>query len=209
MRGFPLPIENHAEKTLKTAIFDIETTGLEAVGAGWILCAVIKPYGSSQRKIFRYDQMGCRLGHEIPLLKALLSALNEYEVWVGHNIDRFDWPYIQSRCAVLGIQAPMPNMTYDTLKAFRRTGLKTVQNSFGKPTGRLDHIVDFFGISQMKTPIYPREHWKTVWEQGQERKTAMNHLVEHCVSDVEMNEAILPRLFALDYGATLKRPLHR
>lgn len=184
---------------MKTCVFDIETTDLAAVGSGWILCAVILDADRGTKQVYRYDESKCELGHEAKLVEAIVKALSEYPVWIGHNIDKFDWPYIKSRANALGIPIHLDTtVTYDTLKAFRRSGLRTIANSYGKPTGRLDHIADFFGIEQLKTPIYPREHWVTVWGQGVNRRKAMDKLVDHCLRDVKLNDQVYRRLWLAD-----------
>jgi uncharacterized protein YprB with RNaseH-like and TPR domain len=184
-------------------VFDIETTSLEAIGAGWMLCAVVLDLQTRKNYILRYDNLECQLGHEGRLVKALLYGLSRYQVLIGHNINRFDWPYIKSRAIRNSIEiSPYRfGVSYDTLPAFRRCGFKTVPNMIGKPTCRLDHIIDFFGIEQEKTPLYPREHWVSVWGDGENdnaRKLAMDNLVDHCVKDVRMNEQIFWRLWESD-----------
>lgn len=185
---------------MRTCIFDIETSDLAAVGPGFVLCAIVKEEEKDKLFTFRYDQIkGCSPGNDKELVKELLDCLLSYRILIGHNIEEFDWKYLRTRAAFWGLDYKSTGVvTYDTLKAFRRTGFKTVSNFVGKPTGRLDHIIDFFGLNQEKTPIYPREHWVTVWGQGQEREMAMNKLVAHCKSDVRMTEEIYNRLWVND-----------
>ena len=188
----------------RSAVFDIETTSLDAVGAGVILCAVVKELGKSPI-VYRYDDMKQAPGNDLRLVRALLNELGNYSLLIGHNIDNFDWNFIRTRAMIHGLSMPQPPLGYDTLTAFKRTGFKTVPNIKGRPTGRLDHVVDMFGIPQMKTALYPREHWQTVWGNKEQRREAMHKLVEHCIYDCEMNEQVFYRLFQNDSGATLKR----
>lgn len=189
---------------MNIAVLDLETTSLDAVGGGMIVCGVIKPLGE-EPLVWRYDEFGDKPGKEKKMLTDLLKMLQPWHLLVGHNIVRFDWGMLKSRAALLGVPFLLHPLAYDTMLAFKRTGLRTVLNQVGKPTAALDHIIDFFGFEQKKTKIYPREHWKTVWETGEERKKAMDGLVEHCVSDVEMTEKIYWKL--LDYDAVER--LHR
>jgi DNA polymerase elongation subunit (family B) len=187
------------------AVFDLETTDLSAVGSGFILCAVIKPL-RGKPKIYRYDEMHCRPGHEKRLLQAILDELGQYDLWIGHNAEKFDFAFLKSRATILGLPFPYQPFIYDTAAAFRRIGLLTTRNPVtGRPKANLDHVVDFFGLQQKKTPIYPREHWKTVWESGKNRELAMKYLVDHCVSDVEMNEEIYWKLLKADNVWGLRR----
>lgn len=189
---------------MKEAVFDIETSDLAAVGAGVLLCCVIKPVGGKP-SVLRYDDLHCKPGHEARLVKEVIKALAPYDLLIGHNIDRFDLCYLKSKCAVFGLPFDLHALTYDTLKAFKRIGLRTRQNNFGKPSASLAFVVDFFGFPQRKTGIYPREHWQTVWGEGNDRREAMNHLVEHCLADVDMNTEIYHRLFALDTKCVIRR----
>ncbi len=124
---------------------------------------------------------------------------------MGHNIERFDLNYIRTRAVIHDISIPKRPFVYDTMKAFKRLGYLTVQNMIGKPSARLDMIVDLYGIPQRKTALYPRHHWQTVWGQKEKRRQAMDALVEHCVLDVGMNEDIYTRLFNADMNVNLKR----
>lgn len=189
---------------MKACVFDIEATSLAAVGSGMILCAVIQPLGE-QPKIFRYDRLSCPPGKEIILLRHIFQELDKYQLWIGHNIKGYDWPMLKSRALLLDVITPKGAFFYDTCLAFRRLGYKTSPNAIGKPTASLDHVVDFFGYVQRKTKIYPREHWRTVWETGGERRRAMDNLVEHCVADVKMNEDIYWKLVGVDMTARLER----
>lgn len=190
--------------TFNAAVFDIETTGIDAVAPGNILCAVIKPLGGKE-KILRYDEMHLSPGNDKFLARALINELCKYDLLIGHNIERFDWNFIKTRALIHGIPIPKRPFVYDTMKAFKRLGYLTVPNIVGKPTARLDHVVDMFGIKQRKTALYPREHWKTVWGNKKERRNAMDALVEHCVYDVAMNEDIYVRLFEQDDRVILRR----
>lgn len=189
---------------MKIAVLDLETTALDAVGGGMIVCGVIKPLGRSPI-VFRYDEYGDLPGHEVRMLADLLDVTLSFHLLVGHNLIGFDWGMLKSRATILGISFGRPPLAYDTMLAFKRTGLRTVLNGIGKPTAALDHIIDFFGIPQKKTKIYPREHWKTVWETGEERREAMDNLVAHCVADVKMTEQIYWKLLELDYVNRIKR----
>ena len=184
--------------------FDIETSALEAVGAGFVLCAVVKPLGEKPI-VLRYDKMSCSPGQEKPLLRKLTDILSGFHLWVAHNGINFDYKYLKSRNIQLELP-PLPKpFLYDTMHAFRRTGYRTVDNGFGKPTASLAMVADFFGIPQEKTALYPREHWKTVWQTGKERQMAMDKLVHHCVADVSMNEKVYWKLLDVDCVWGLRR----
>jgi uncharacterized protein YprB with RNaseH-like and TPR domain len=186
------------------AVLDLETTDLSAVGSGWILMASIRPL-HGETITLRYDEMRCPLGRETKLVKAIIDEMSKYDMWIGHNIQYFDFPYLKSRAMRLGVPFNCEPLVYDTMMAFRRVGYLTTRNFKGHPRANLDHIVDFLGYPQQKTKIYPREHWLTVWGKPRERKDAMLHLAEHCEADVEMTEQVYWHLLKRDPVWGLRR----
>lgn len=186
---------------MRTAIWDIETSALEAVGAGFMICSVVQPEGGKP-KILRYDTLKCKAGKEKRLIKELVDELMQYDILVGHNLIRFDWNYLKSRAVLFGIEIPKRPLVYDTLAAFRRCGYLTRPNGFGKPTASLAFVADFLGIPQEKTAIYPRKHWEIVWDGN---AGTMNELVDHCVKDVRMTELVYRKLFEQDSSILLRR----
>lgn len=186
-------------------VFDIETTSLSAVTGGMVLCATVKEL-NGKMKTFRYDKLKCEPGQEKLLLVKIFNELSKYHLWIGHNIENFDWPFLTSRALMLGVDAPRGGFSYDTCKAWRRTGFRTmIHPATGKPVASLDHVVDFFGLPQQKTSILPREHWLTVWGTGRHKREAMNNLVSHCEADVDMTEQVYWKLLDYDRKARINR----
>ncbi len=199
---------------MRSCVMDIETTDLAAVGAGMLVCACIKPE-EGEINSFRIDKYkfktDSRFGflerEEAALLNDVVEELKKYSLLVGHNIDKFDLPFLRSRAYRLNAPCELYPFTYDTLKAFRRVGLRTVLNGFGRPSAGLAHVVDFFGIPQEKTAVYPVEHWRVIWGNEEEKKKAMDELVDHCIRDVHMNALVYPALLQQDMRANIKRLL--
>lgn len=199
------------EDAIRACVFDIETSSLEAVGAGFILCAVIVPVGK-RPKAFRYDEYHCSPGFEGRMLKAILGELESYDMVIGHNIDKFDIPYLRTRAMVLGIPCNLHPISYDTLKAYRRLGYLSRPNGFGKPSAGLGVVGDILGVTTKennKTVIgRSREQWKAIWENPsnrQERTDALDEIVSHCIRDVGLNEAVFNLLWKADANMVLRR----
>ena len=200
---------------MRSAVFDIETTDLAAVGAGILLCVCIRPLSTGRTRTYRIDTYdkhkkndhGFLEVEETEMMGEVIGELSQYDLLIGHNIDKFDIPYLRSRAFQLRRPFELWPFTYDTCKAFRRTGNRTVMNGFGKPSAGLAHVVDFFNIKQEKNGIYPVQHWMTVWGNKAQRIEAMNMLVEHCERDVRMNATIYPALLAMDTRAIIRRCL--
>lgn len=169
------------------------------------MCCVIKPL-DKKHVTFRYDKYKCRPGQEKPLLIDVLNELSKYDLLVGHNAQNFDLKYLKSRAIQLGVPYTLEPFVYDTMMAFRRTGYRTVQNAIGKPSASLAMVIDFFDIRVTKKyPLMPRQHWKAVWQEGEERTRAMNHLVAHCQADVTANELVYWKLLKVDRVWGLRR----
>ena len=54
------------------------------------------------------------------LVKDIWKLLNEAEIIIGHNLDRFDLRKAQARFAFWGLPPPKPYLTIDTLKIARK-----------------------------------------------------------------------------------------
>lgn len=197
---------------MRAAILDIETTALEGVGAGIILCACVRPLtGRTQDFRLRYlddwqsSEYGFLEREEKQLLQELTAELAKYDLLIGHNIENFDLPYIRTRCLRRGIPFTLMPFVYDTMRAFGRTRLRSILTRSGRPTRALEMISDLLGIPQEKTKIYPVEHWASIWGNTKEREAAMQEIIEHCRADVRMTYRIYEMLLPMDTKAIIKR----
>lgn len=200
-------------RLMRAAIFDIETTALEGIGAGIILCACVRPLATGRTRDFRLrylqdwksDEFGFLEREEKELLNSLYDELSKYDLLIGQNIENFDLPYLRTRCFRRGLVFDMNPFTYDTMKAFGRTKFRTRNNGFGKPSKALDMMADLLGVPQEKTKIYPTEHWMTVWGRDAEREAAMQDILNHCRADVRMTARVYELLLPYDAKAVIRR----
>lgn len=112
------------------------------------------------------------------MLEAFVKIANEADEMVGHNGDRFDLPWVRTRCLFHGI--PMfPNYTtIDTLK-FARSKFKFNSN-------KLDYIASFLGIGhKIKTDF---GLWTDIVLKKD--KIAMGKMVKYCIMDVVLLEKV-------------------
>jgi len=164
------------------------------------LCVVVKPL-KQPVQVYRYDKFKCKPGAEKKFVRAVNDILDGYDLLIGHNIIRFDLPWLRSRSVFFDLPELPLKWAYDTCRVFRRLGYKTVPNGLGKPSAGLAHVTDFYDLDQEKTGIYPRAWWKSVWAEGpKERSKALDNIVAHCISDVRMNEQIYWKLVRSDRG---------
>ena len=192
------------------AVCDIETSDLAAVGAGIVLCVCVRPLETGRTRTWRLDQyefdksdeFGLVEREEAKLLEDVNNELNRHYFVMGHNVIKFDMPYLRSRAFQRAVPWTAQPVLYDTLRAFRRTGYLTRPNGYGKPSGGLDFVADFGKVKQDKTRILPNEWWDTIWGNKRKRIEAMDKIVDHCKRDVRINANVLPFLWEAD-----KKPL--
>jgi len=198
---------------LKSAVFDIETTALEGIGAGILICVCVRPLSTQRTRIFRIDtyqyekssEHGFFDRQERDLMVEAVDELKKYDLLIGHNIENFDIGFLRTRAYRHNIPFPLNPITYDTMKAFRRVRMRTVLNAIGKPSASLAMVADFLGVKQEKTSIFPVDWWQTVWGNDAERLEALNDIVDHCVKDVRMNAQVYELLLPHDEKVALKR----
>ena len=200
---------------MNAAVIDIETTNLAAVGAGIVIVVCIRPTATQRTRVFRLDQydlkpsdeFGIVEREETKMLQEVNDEIRKYYFLIGHNIRKFDVPYLRSRAFQRQVAWTARPVMYDTLHAFRRTGYLTQPNGFGKPSAGLDMVADFGKVIQEKTRIYPNEWWETIWGNKRKRVEAMDKIVDHCQRDVRLNANVLPFLWEADVRPVFARSL--
>lgn len=199
---------------MKSAVFDIETTALEGIGAGVLICGCVRQLSTNRTITFRLDEYTYKFSDEFgfferqekDLLINLLGELKKYDLLIGHNINNFDLGFLKTRAYRHDVPFFLNPITYDTMYAFGRVKLRTIASAFtGKPTKSLAMVADLLGVRQEKTSIYPVEHWQGIWGKKAERTEAMNDIVDHCQRDVRMNSQVYEILLPQDNKLILRR----
>jgi len=87
-----------------------------------------------------------RKSNDKPIVKKLVELLDEADIVVAHNGDKFDLPVILGRALVHGISPPSPYFTVDTCRVARRR-FRFTQNSLANLAEELglDHKKDGHG----------------------------------------------------------------
>lgn len=79
------------------------------------------------------------------MLKKIWKVLNEADVVVTYNGDRFDLKVLQMEFAQFGLGLPAPYKSVDLLK--------TIKKRFKLPSNKLDYVLRYFRLgAKMKTP---------------------------------------------------------
>lgn len=105
------------------------------------------------------------------LIAGIIPIIAQADEVIGHNIDRFDMPWIRTRALVHELPAVQVARTVDTLKWARRY--------FYLQSNKLDYLARFLGIGKK---IPQREgNWNAV-TQGD--RSALKAMAQYCAHDV-------------------------
>lgn len=186
----------------KRLFFDIETS--PNVGLFWqagykqkidydniikersIICICYKWEGEEQVSGLTWDKKQC----DKRMLKEFIEVANHAQELVGHNGDKFDLPWIRTRCLLHGIDMFPKYTTIDTLKISRQ--------QFRFNSNRLNYIAQYLGIGQkIKTEF---GLWKSVLLEKDAE--ALKHMVEYCKEDVRLLEQVYQKLSPHTYAKT-------
>lgn len=179
---------------IKRLFFDIETS--PNIGLFWtsghkqnispdniikeraIICICYKWAGDKKIHSLYWDKNQ----NDKKLLEDFIKVANEADELIGHNGDRFDLPWIRTRCLFHKIPV-FPN--YTTLDT-----LKNARSRFRFNSNRLDYIAKFLGIGQkIKTSF---SLWKEVVLN--KNNTALEKMIYYCKNDVLLLENVYNRM---------------
>ena len=150
-----------AKKAPKILIFDIETSPMEVFVWGLYkqqipIQNVIKDFSLlswSAKWLFEPEIMSAKVtGWEAKnredgsIIEGLWSLLNEADMVVGHNVNKFDVRKSNLRFHLNGLKPPMPYRTIDTMKHAMRV--------FGSSSYKMDYLNKIFGLSMKKSTTY-------------------------------------------------------
>lgn len=76
------------------------------------------------------------------MMKMLFDLLDEADIVVAHNGDKFDLPHVQGRGLVLGLAPPAPYKVVDTVKVARY--------EFNFPSNSLEYLATVLGLKNKK-----------------------------------------------------------
>jgi DNA polymerase elongation subunit (family B) len=132
----------------KILAIDIETTPILGYTWGMYQTNVLHPVKDFTLLCYAYQWVGdddvlfARKkrgnGSDRELARSLYRLLDEADIVVAHNADRFDIRKIQARLVVHGLNRPSFFQTVDTLKVTRR--------NFGFGSNRLKHLAETFDL---------------------------------------------------------------
>jgi uncharacterized protein YprB with RNaseH-like and TPR domain len=179
---------------IKRLFFDIETS--PNIGLFWkagyklnighdniikeraIICICYKWAGEKEVHSLTWDAKQ----DDKSLLEKFIKIANEADELVGHNGDKYDLPWVRTRCLYHGLSLFPSYVTTDTLKYAR--------SKFSFNSNKLDYIAQFLGLgAKIHTGF---NLWKDIVLNKD--KKAMDQMVEYCKGDVVLLEKIYNKL---------------
>jgi len=153
-----------------------------------IICWGAKWYGEDET-IFMSEYSE---GYE-EMLAGAYYLLDEADIVVHYNGDRFDIPWLQGEFARQGWTPPATYQNIDLIK--------TVKKQFRFPSNKLEYVVKTLGLQEKLT-----DHDHSLWtkclmeahtaEERAVKAEAWQKMEEYCRNDVEIEEALLERIQA-------------
>lgn len=155
-------------KTPKIALFDIETapslgyfwgklyeTSIIGVEAPWYMLSFAYKWLGERpiytRALCDYPLYEANLDNDYYLVKDLWKVLDEADIVIAHNGDKFDIRKTNARFIKYGMKPPSPYKSIDTLKAARK--------HFQFESNRLNDLGQYFGLGG-KLPNTGFDLWK-------------------------------------------------
>lgn len=174
----------------KIAIFDIESTSLKADRGRMLACCF---------KEVNRDNMGGKI-HTVSVLdprntyglfsdrwvvRETVRLANTFDLLVGWNSSRFDFPFINTRATIHGIVPPERN--------FRRDLLCNSRGSLSLSSHRLANVGETLLGESGKSVL----KW-ALWEKAmQGDKASIKYIVDHCQKDVTETERIYKKFMPM------------
>jgi uncharacterized protein YprB with RNaseH-like and TPR domain len=171
---------------MKTAIFDIETSGLYTNFA-ILLCVSIKDYEKNGVRTYRADDYPTWKNNRTESRELVLDVLNDlkdYDVLVAHNGQYFDKQWLNTLALYHGYDPAIRWTKMVDPVLLSRRHLRLGRNT-------LAQLVDYFDIPIQKTHVSGKL-WMRAALEGD--KKAMNEIVRHCELDVKTLECIYDKV---------------
>lgn len=186
--------EYEDESPPKTLIFDIETSPIEAylwhlweqrvrpdqLKKDWFIISWSAMW-LDWTKVFSevLTPSEAKKWNDKRIVKELWKVIDEADIIVAHNLDKFDKLKANTRFLKHGLPHPSPYQGIDTLKVAKK--------EFKISSNKLDYLCWFLGIDR-KTETWGLDLWKdcVAWD-----KKALKKMDEYCQNDV----AILKKVY--------------
>lgn len=185
-----------AEKEVKILILDIETTPMQAyvwkrwkenvsldqtISEWFMICWSAKWLNDDKAfgDCCTPDEMHAE--DDMRICYTLWKVLNEADIVIAHNGNKFDIPKINSRFVIHGFLPPSPYKQIDTLDVAKK--------NFNFSSNKLDALAGYFNIEHKNPTDF--NLWKACMAGD---KSALKYMFEYNIKDVEILEKVYLRL---------------
>jgi hypothetical protein len=189
---------NNVKKLPRVLVFDIETSPLKAyifatrlwntnvneeqVLSEWFaLCWSAKWLFSDEIMSDRLTGKEAKREDDSRIVKSLWSLLNEADIVIAHNGDKFDVPNMNTRFIVNGLPPTAPYQTIDTCTVAKR--------QFGFSHNNLNALARVFGFKSKEDTNF--ELWKRCVDGDEE---ALQRMQKYNKRDVELLEEVYMKI---------------
>lgn len=143
-----------------------------------IICICYK-WEDKEVEAMTWDREQC----DRSMLERFVKVLMKADEVIAHNGDRFDLPWIRTRCAFHRIDIPAVLPSVDTLKQARR--------GFRFPSNRLDYLGKYMGLGR-KVDTGGFGLWRDVMDG---KRKALSDMVSYCKQDVQLLQEVHRSLY--------------
>lgn len=184
--------KNSEQYKPKILLFDIETAPMtvyvwghwknnvalnQVISNTYVLCWSAKWLGDSEVMAGVLTPEESKNKDDKRIVTDLWKLLDEAEIVVGHNHEKFDIPKVNSRFLIHGLKRPTTFKTVDTLRVVRK--------QFGFSSNRLDALAGYFGLEHKLHTSF--ELWSECVN-GNEQ--SLSYMSEYCSRDVTLLEEV-------------------
>lgn len=167
-----------------------ENVGLSQIAQDWYILSFAARF-LGEKKVHYHDQRDvANIEDDSGLLSKLWTLLDEADIVIAHNGDRFDVPKINARFIKAGFLPPSPYRQIDTLKIAKA--------KFKFTSNRLAYLAVFLGV-----PVPKDEHKQfpghTLWTQVRKGNIrAWNVMKRYNIADIDALFGVYLKLRAWD-----------
>lgn len=120
-----------------------QNIGLNMIGTDWSILSYAAKWLHEKDRVMYKDTFNQRnQRHDLALLKTVRNLLNEADIVVGQNVERFDLKKLNARFILNGIAPPSPVRIIDTLKVAKR--------HFAFTSNKLEYMSDKLNVKYKK-----------------------------------------------------------
>lgn len=180
----------------KIVLLDIETSPIQALVWGkweqnisddqiehdwFVFCWSAKELGNHRVNSHHLTSHEAKTGNDKRIIKEMWKVLDEADIVIAHNGDKFDIKRINTRFLIHGIKYPSPYESIDTLKI--------VHKEFGLTSNKLDYICRVLGLSgKVETG---QQLWNACLK-GDIK--SLKKMSRYCANDVKILESVYLKL---------------